>query len=354
MNMAKKDYYETLGVQKNASKEDIKKAYKNLAKKYHPDITKDKSTEEKFKEISEAYAVLSDDQKRAQYDQFGHEAFDQRFSQEDIFRNFDFDIFREFGNGFDSIFDIFFGRGNRRAKQRGADLRYDLPISFEEAAFGVKKEIQFQSHARCTSCNGSGAEENSFETCKSCQGQGQIRRSLRTPFGVMNQITTCHACQGEGKVIKKRCKLCRGSGRIEKTKTVEITIPAGVDNGNQIRLDGEGELGDHNLPGDLYVVIHVRPHKHFHREDADLHLDFPISFAAATLGGIVEVPTLESKVELKIPSGTQSHTTFRLKNQGIKQLRGSGKGDLYVRVIINIPKHLSRKQRKILEEFEKE
>jgi len=352
--MTKRDYYETLGISKNASKEEIKKSYKNLAKKYHPDITKDKSTEEKFKEVSEAYAVLSDDQKRAHYDQFGHDGFDQRFSREDIFRDFDFDIFRDFGFGdFDNIFDMFFGRGPRRAKRRGANLRYDLDISFEEAAFGVNKEIKFPGHSICNSCNGTGAEDNSFEDCKTCNGSGQIRRTMRTPFGVIQQTMTCNKCQGEGKTIKKFCTICKGQGVLEKQKIVEIKIPAGVDNGNQIRIPDEGEIGEDNIPGDLYVVIHVHPHKLFQREDFDLYLDYPIPFSKAALGGIVEVPTLEKKIELKIPPGTPSHTVFRLKNQGIKKLHGFGKGDQYVRVIINVPKSLSRKQKKLLEEFDK-
>ncbi len=352
--MTKRDYYETLGISKSASKEEIKKAYKNLAKKYHPDITKDKSSEEKFKEISEAYAVLSDDQKRANYNQFGHDGFDQRFSQEDIFRDFDFDIFRDFGfGGFDSIFDVFFGRGNRRAKRRGADLRYDLDISFEEAAFGIVKTIKFPGHSVCNSCNGTGAEGNSFETCANCNGNGQVSKTMRTPFGVINQVVTCHACRGNGKTIKKHCKSCNGSGLLEKTKTVEISIPAGVDNGNQIRVDGQGEIGEDNAPGDLYVVIHVRPHKLLHRDGADLYLEYPITFSKAVLGGKIDIPSLEKNVELKIPPGTQSHTVFRLKNQGIKKLRGFGKGDLYVKVIINVPEKISKKQRKLLEELDK-
>lgn len=353
--MPKKDYYEILGIPKGASKDDIKKAYKQLAKKYHPDITKDKSTEEKFKEVSEAYAVLSDDQKRAQYDQFGHDRFDQRFSQEDIFRDFDFNIFRDFGSGgFDSIFDILFGRSGGRAKRRGAHLRYDLAISFEEAAFGTIKEIEFPGHSICKSCDGTGAEDNSFENCITCNGSGQISRTMRTPFGVIQQAMTCNECKGEGKTIKKHCKTCKGQGILEKIKKVEIKIPAGIDNGDQIGIAGEGEISDDNIPGDLYVIIHVRPHQSFEREGVDLYLDVPISYSKVALGSTIEIPTLEKKVELKIPPGTQSHTVFRLRKQGIKRLRGLGKGDLYAKIIIDIPKKLSRKQKNLLKELEKE
>lgn len=351
--MTKRDYYEILGIPKNASKEEIKKAYKQLAKKYHPDISKDNSTEEKFKEISEAYAVLSDDQKRANYDQFGHDGFDQRFSQEDIFRDFDFNIFRDFGFGdFDNIFDMFFGRGSRRAKKRGANLRYDLDISFEEAALGTKKTIQFLGHSICNSCNGSGAEDNSFETCKTCNGNGQINKTMRTPFGIINQTHTCNVCNGEGKIIKKRCKTCKGEKFLEKTKTVEINVPEGIDNGDQIRITGEGEVGEDQISGDLYVVIHVRPHKLLHREGSNLYLEFTISFPKAALGTRIEVPALEKRVELYIPPGTQSNTLFRLKNQGIKRLRGSGKGDFYVKIIVETPKRLSKNQKILLKEFE--
>ncbi len=352
--MTKRDYYEILGIARNATKEEIKKAYKELAKKYHPDITKDKSTEGKFKEISEAYAVLSDDQKRANYDQFGHDGFDQRFTQEDIFRDFNFDIFREFDFGdFDSIFDMFFGRGTKRAKRKGRDLRYDLDISFEEAALGTKKTIKFPGYITCKDCNGTGAEDNGFETCNSCTGSGQIKKTTRTPFGIINQIATCHQCHGQGRTIKKYCKICKGNGIIEKTKTVEITIPTGIDNGNQIRIDKEGEIGEYGSSGDLYVVIHVRPHKSLHREGYDLYLEVPISFSKAALGGKIEIEALERNVELKIPHGTQSHTVFKLNGLGIKKLRGFGKGDLYVKVIIDVPKKLSRKQIKLLEEFNK-
>jgi len=350
--MTKKDYYDILGISKTASKEEIKKAYKNLAKKYHPDITKDKSTEAKFKEVSEAYAVLSDDQKRAQYDQFGHQAFDQQFSQEDIFRNFNFDIFRDSGFGdFDNIFDIFFG--GRRARRMGSDLRYDLEVTFEEAAFGTKKQIKIPRNEICSTCDGSGAYNNSFENCKTCSGSGQIRQVVRTLFGAITQVGTCNKCYGEGRIIKEKCKTCNGRKTIERTRTISVTIPAGVDNGTQIRLSGEGESIENGTTGDLYIVLHVHPHKIFQRENHDIYLDVPIKFTTAVLGAKIEVPTLEGKAKLKIPSGTQSHTVFKLKGLGIKRLHGYGKGDQYVRVMVNVPKKLNWKQKKLLSDLDK-
>ncbi|MBI2499313.1 molecular chaperone DnaJ [Candidatus Woesearchaeota archaeon] len=350
--MAKKDYYEVLGISKNASKDEIKKAYKELAKKYHPDVTKDNNTEEKFKEISEAYAVLSDDKKRVQYDHFGHEAFDQRFTQEDIFRDFDFDIFRnsDFGD-FDNIFDVFFGRN--RAKRKGIDLRYDLELSFEEAAFGCKKKIEIPKHEICDECLGSGAYKNKFENCKSCKGTGQVRSVSRSFFGMVTQIYSCQDCNGKGKIIKEKCKICNGKGLIKKTKTLEVNIPAGINNGNQIRLENEGELSEDNNYGDLYIIPHILPHKSFTREDYDIYIEVPLKFSTAVLGGSLEVPTLNGKASLKTPPGTQSHTIFRLKGEGIKKLNGYGHGDEYVQVIIQVPKDLSKKQKELLKELEK-
>jgi molecular chaperone DnaJ len=350
--MRKKDYYETLGVSKNASKDEIKKAYKRLAKKYHPDITKDKNSEEKFKEISEAYAVLSDDKKRTQYDQFGHAGFDQRFSQEDIFRNFDFNIFRDFGfEDFDNIFDIFFGRG--RTKRSGTDLRYDLEISFKEAAFGCKKEIKIPRHEICGSCKGSGAYKDRFDICQTCGGTGQVRRVVKSFFGSLSQITNCPECKGKGKIIKEYCKNCKGKGNVEKIKTLNVDIPAGINNGNQIRLKGEGGVSDDGVYGDLYIVVHVLPHKIFVREGYDIFIEIPVSFVTLAMGGKIEVPTLKGKAKLKIPSGTQSHTIFRLKGEGIKKLHGYGYGHEYIKVVVEIPKNLTRKQKKLLKEFEK-
>lgn len=339
--MTKKDYYEILGINKNTSKEEIKKAYKKLAKRYHPDISKDKNTEGKFKEISEAYAVLIDDQKKAQYDQFSHEEFDQRFSQEDIFRDF------SFGDS-DSIFDIFFG--GRRTQKRGSNLKYDLKISFEEAAFGTEKEIKINKNEICTSCKGSGASE--LDTCNTCKGAGQLKESLRTPFGDITRIISCRTCNSTGKTIKKECKDCMGTGLTGKVKIITVKIPAGVDNGTHIRLNGEGEIINGGTAGDLYIVIHVTPHKLLHREGYDIYLDQKIKMSQAILGDKIEVPILEGKVKLKIPPGTQSSTIFRLKNQGVKRLNNYGKGDQFVNIIIDIPKKLNQKQKKLIKELD--
>ena len=276
--MANKDYYEVLGLQKKASKEEIKKAYKQLAKKYHPDLSKDSSTTEKFKEISAAYAVLSDDQKRAQYDQFGPEAFDQRFSREDIFRDFDFDIFRNAGfGGFDNIFDMFFGGKGRRGQQRGMDLQYDIKLTLEEAAFGVEKEITIPRHETCESCTGTGAEKGGIETCEDCKGQGRVQNNKRTPFGMFAYVSPCRDCHGKGKKITKPCASCKGKSVVKKERKIKINIPAGVDNGTQIRLSGEGEISEDHIAGDLYITTHLEPHKHFEREGYDLHLEKEIS-----------------------------------------------------------------------------
>ncbi len=353
--MTKKDYYETLGVSKSSSKEEIKKAYKKLALQHHPDRGGDA---EKFKEISEAYAVLSDDNKRKQYDQFGHQGFDQRFSQEDIFRNANFeDIFSEiFGGGGDSIFDMFFGgsRGRRR-EQRGSDLHYEIEVEFEEAAFGTEKEINYPRTEACEKCNGSGSKDGKFEKCDDCNGSGQVRKIQQSLFGTIQQIITCRTCHGSGKNIVNECKECGGSGLTSNIKELKIKIPAGIDDGNQIRVSGEGDVNrEGKYPGDLYVTVYVKPHKSFRREDNDIHIEQSISIAQAILGGEVEVPTLKGKEILKIPAGTQSHIVFRLKNLGIPFVNSKEKGDEYVKIIVEIPKKINKKQKEILERFEKE
>ncbi len=346
--MTKRDYYEILGVEKNASKEELKKAYKQLALKHHPDKGGD---QEKFKELSAAYAALSDDAKRAQYDQFGHEAFDQRYSQEDIFRNFDFDIFRDIqGNGLDSIFDMFFGRTHSR--RQGSDLRYDLQLSFEEAALGCKKEISFERESPCSECKGTGAERDGLVTCSYCKGQGQVRHQTRTPFGIIQQVATCSKCHGQGQEIKKPCKACRGRRILSKKESVSVSIPAGVDNGNQIRLRDLGEISPDGHAGDLYVVTHVLPHKYFKREGEDIYLELALTFSQLSLGTKIGVSTLYGEEKLKIPEGTQINTVFELKGHGIKKLNGFGKGNQYVVATIKIPTKLSKKQKKLLEEFD--
>src|SRR3989344_3829562 len=294
--MTKRDYYDILGISKNASKEEIKKAYKKLAMKYHPDVSKEKDSSEKFKELSEAYAVLSDDQKRSTYNQFGHDGFDQRYTQEDIFRGFDFSsVFDEiFGESFsgDSIFDMFFGSDRRARRRKGNDLRYDLTIDFEDAAFGTKKEITINKDAICDSCNGTGAEHGNMVNCDACNGRGVVTRTQRTPFGMFSTSTTCRNCHGQGQIAKNDCKTCRGRGIVKESKKIKVTIPAGINNGQFLRLRGEGEAVKDGINGDLFVVVNVKPHKFFTRDENDLHLEVPISYSQAVLGTSIEVPTL--------------------------------------------------------------
>ncbi|MCX6772746.1 MAG: molecular chaperone DnaJ [Candidatus Micrarchaeota archaeon] len=360
----KKDYYEILGVTRSASKDEIKGAYRTLAMKFHPDKNKDAGAEDRFKEISEAYAVLSDDTKRQTYDQYGHAGFDQRYSQEDIFRNANFeDIFRDFGfsfgGGSGSPFDDLFssavfggsqrGRGNRG---RGADLRYDVQITLEEAAKGVEKELNYKHNKKCEHCKGSGAEPGSkVTTCSTCKGHGQVQSVKNMgAFGSFRSITTCPACAGNGEKPEKECKECRGSGSQIITEKLEVAIPAGVDTNSQLRLGGLGERGP-SASGDLYVFIHVKEHAFFKREDDDIYLETPISFSQAALGAEIEVPTLSGKANLKIPAGTQTHTLLRMKGEGMPRVHGGGKGDQFVRVIIRTPTNLSEKQKKHLSDL---
>ena len=351
--MTKRDYYEILEVSKGASKEEIKKAYKKLAVKHHPDKGGDA---EKFKELSEAYAVLSDENKRKQYDQFGHAGFDQRFSQEDIFRNADFNsIFEEvFGNsGFNgSIFESFFGNQRRRGEERGQDLSCEVEISFDDAVIGVNKEIRIPISQACKECNGSGAENNDLKECRYCNGLGQIRKEKRTLFGVFSSISQCDECNGRGKIVKTRCKECKGSGIITEEKKLKIDIPAGIDNENQIRLSGRGDVNSFGRnPGDLYIIVKVKEHEKFVRDGYDIHLEAPVSFYTAVIGGEIEIPTLKGKSKLKIPSGTKSNTTFRLKEKGLKHLNYNHYGDQYIKVIIEVPK-LNSKQKELLKKFD--
>jgi len=355
-----KDYYETLGVEKGSSKEQVRKAYKKLAKKYHPDRFQDtaekKEAEEKFKEINEAAAVLGDDAKRTQYDQFGKAGpqgagFDFR----------DFGGFNNFGADFDfgDIFDMFFGGGTgfggRRSRRsgRGSDLRFDLELELEEVAKEIQKTIIIPRLEKCDDCNGQGAKSASdIITCGQCQGSGRVTRARRTPFGMFQTTSSCDSCYGEGKVIKNPCNRCKGKGRLEKDAKIKVKIPAGVETGTRLRITGEGEAGVKSAPsGDLYVVIHVKPHKYFLRDGDDLYLDVPISFSQAALGDNVEIPILEGKTKLKIPSGTQTDTIFRIKGKGIPHVNGYGIGDQKVRVIVEVPRKLSKKQKELLEKF---
>jgi molecular chaperone DnaJ len=354
--MAKRDYYEILGVGKDSSKAEIKKAYKKLAIEHHPDKGGDA---EKFKEISEAYAVLSDDTKKNQYDQFGHAGFDQRFSQEDIFRGADFsgifdELFRGQGGFGGGIFDSIFGGSQGRGEERGGDLQAEIEIEFEDAVKGVEKEIKLPLTEACEKCKGSGAENEDFETCEECKGNGQVRVNRRTMFGVFSSISECERCEGNGRVIKTKCDECRGAGVITDQKKIRVSIPAGIDDGNQIRLTGKGNVNRRGRnAGDLYILVRVREHEKFVRDGFDVHLDIPISFYLASAGGEIEVPTLNGKAKLKIPSGTVSETQFRLKEKGVKYLNNNGKGDQYVKVGIEVPKKLNSKQKKILKDFDK-
>ncbi len=355
--MTKKDYYEILGVSKNASKEEVKKAYKKLAMKYHPDVSKESNAEEKFKEISEAYAVLSDDGKRANYNQFGHAAFDQRYTQEDIFRGAHFeDIFSEiFGDeGFD-VFDMFFGRSNRKRKARGNDIKHDLEITLEEAASGIERNIEVERYEKCDDCNGSGAQDNELRDCEACNGSGIIRKTQRTVFGIFSQSFQCDDCNGEGKVPKHICKACKGNGILRKTRKIKVKIPAGVDNESALKLRNDGNAARNSeINGDLYIIIYVKSHDIFERKGNDIYLEFPVTFAQAALGTEISVPTLYGNVKVKIPESTQTNTIFRLRGKGIKDVNGHGTGDQFIKIITKTPERLSKRQREILLEFAKE
>jgi len=349
---AKRDYYEVLGVPRGAGEDDLKKAYRRLAIQFHPDRNPgDKHAEESFKELNEAYQILSDPERRAQYDRYGHAAF--QGAQGGGFSGFDFT--QGFEEVFSDIFGDFFGTGRGRSRsrtRRGDDLRYDLEIEFEEAARGAEKVVKFQRLANCDACDGSRARGGAggVRTCPNCRGTGQVR----TQQGFFSIATTCGQCRGEGSIIADPCPKCQGQGRIRKPQSISVKIPAGVDNGSRLKLRGEGEAGFAGGPqGDLYVVIHVREHSMFARQDNDVVIEVPVSFPQAALGAEIEVPTLEGKVKLKIPSATQSGKVFRLKGKGIVDLHGYGRGDQLVKILIETPRRLTARQRELLEEFAK-
>lgn len=350
--MEKRDYYEVLGIEKSASKDEIKKAYRKLSKKYHPDLNKEPGAEEKFKEIAEAYEVLSDDQKRARYDQFGHQDPNQGFGGFGGFSG------SEGFGGFEDIFSSFFGGGGRtrrdpNAPRKGDDLQYRMTISFEEAVFGKEKEIEIPREETCDSCHGTGAKPGtSKETCSHCNGSGQTSETVNTPFGQMVNRRTCSYCQGTGQIIKEKCSTCHGAGTVKKHKKIKVNIPAGVDDGQQLRLSGQGEAGINGGPaGDLYIVFQVRASDKFERDGDDIYLELPITFPQAALGDDIEVPTIHGKVKMKIPAGTQSGDRFRLKGKGVKNVHGYGTGDQHVIVQIKTPKKLTEKQKELLREF---
>lgn len=358
----KRDYYEVLGISKGAEAQEIKKAYRKLAMKYHPDRNPgDEEAEEKFKEINEAYEVLSDDTKRKTYDQFGHDGLNGQggFGGQGGFNGQGFGGFEDmFGDIFGDMFGGGFGGGRqrRRGPQRGADIRQSVSISFEEAAFGKKMSIKVNRSEECEECDGTGAKPGtSKKTCSTCNGTGQVRTVQRTPFGNIASSRPCSACNGTGEVIESPCSKCHGTGNTRKVKTIEVDIPAGIDDGQMIKLSGQGEVGEKGAPrGDLYIVVNVKSHPLFTRDGNDIYFEMPITFVQATLGDEIEVPTLDGKVKYSIPEGTQTGTVFRLKEKGIPRIRGNSRGDQYVKVVVEIPKKLNDKQKDLLREFAKE
>ncbi|MEZ0480519.1 molecular chaperone DnaJ [Planococcus sp. SSTMD024] len=346
--MNKRDYYEVLGVSKDASKEEIKKAYRKLSKQYHPDINKEADASEKFQEVKEAYEVLSDDQKRAQYDQFGHQDPNQGFGG---------GFGGAEGFGFDDIFSTFFGGGTRRrdpnAPRKGEDLQYSMTIDFLDAIFGRETEIEIPKDETCETCDGSGAKPGtSKKTCPYCEGTGQLNVAQDTPFGRMVNRRACHHCEGTGQIIEEKCTTCRGAGKVRKMKKIKVTVPAGVDDGQQLRVSGQGGPGINGGPaGDLYVLFRVKPHKQFERDGDDIHLELPITYPQAALGDEIEVPTVSGKVKLKIPAGTQNGARFRLRGKGVQNVHGYGVGDQHITIKVKVPTKLSEKQKQLLREF---
>nr|HID57992.1 molecular chaperone DnaJ [Desulfobacterales bacterium] len=345
----KRDYYEILGVDRNATEEELKSSYRKLAFKYHPDRNPgDKEAEEKFKEAAEAYEVLRDPQKRQLYDQYGHEGLQGTgFSG---FRGFD-DIFSSFGDIFESFFGFRTEKRRRSQARRGADLQYDLSISFLDAAFGVETQIEVEKMENCPTCEGTGCDPGTTpEDCRYCEGTGHITRVQ----GFFSIRTTCPSCGGEGRYIPHPCRQCRGQGRVIRKKKVSVRIPAGVDTGSRLRLTGEGESGERGgPPGDLYILIHVEPHEFFKRNNYDVVCQVPISFVQAALGAEITVPTLDGEKVLHIPKGTQSGDVFRFRGEGIPYLKGSGRGDQIIQVAVKTPTRLTKKQESLLREFER-
>lgn len=336
--MAEKDYYKILGISKESSQDEIKKAFRQLARKYHPDVNQgNKEAEEKFKEVNEAFQILSNPQKKVQYDQYGSSAF----SAEDIsgFRsqrfNFD-DLFGDFGFG--DIFDIFSGRLQGEDYEEGVDLRYDLEITLDEAFFGIKRTIEIPIYEICRKCNGSGAEEKYLRECDRCNGNGQIRMVKKQGFTQFVTVTSCDKCHGSGKIATKYCEVCKGKGRTEKIQKIEVKIPKGINSGQYLRIEGKGEMGRNAPSGDLYIVIHIKKHPTFRREEENLFLDKGIDLTTAIFGGAIDIEGIDRKIKLKIPAGTQSHSTFRLEKQGMPFINSSKRGDLFVKLIVWIPK----------------
>ena len=365
--MNKKDYYEILGVSRNASQDEIKKAYRRLAKKYHPDVSKDGGSEEKFKQVAEAYEVLSDPDKRAQYDRFGHTGPEPWFD----FGPRDFkrarEAFEEFGLGsWDDLFDMFFGEGMRTSRtrerrrtrsQRGEDLEYKVRITLEDAALGAKMKFTVPRYVACERCGGNGMEPGSKKrVCPVCNGHGEIEYSQRTVFANITNVRTCERCGGTGEITETPCSKCRGRGRLRDESHISIKIPPGVDNGSRLRLKNEGNAGiDGGPPGDLYIVVEIKPHQIFNRKGDDVYCEVPIKFTQAALGARIKVPTLYGREEqIEIPAGTQPGTTFRLRGKGIPHLKEPGQGDQYVTVKVTVPQDLTLRQRELLKMLDEE
>lgn len=359
----KRDYYEILGVPRDASKEDIKKAYRRLAMKYHPDMNKDdpKKAEEKFKEISEAYEVLVDDEKRARYDRFGHEGVQSTFRTggfdwSDFTHFADIsDLFGDFaGVGFgSSFFDQIFGRATRRGPQEGRSLRYDVEITIEEAARGVEKELRVPRSVVCKTCGGEGAKPGDLKTCPTCKGSGQVQRGQKRGYTSILTITTCPTCQGAGKQAIRKCPECNGAGVTQTTSTIKVSIPKGADEGMRLRIRGAGEASpDGGPPGDLYIVVHIAEHPVFTRDGKDLWVEAPITFSQAALGAEIKVPTLDGDALVTVPPGTQTGTVFRLKGMGMPDLQGYSNGDEFVRVTVVTPTKLTPQQKELLRQLD--
>lgn len=362
---AKKDYYEVLGVNKNSTDDEIKKAYRKLARKYHPDLNRDdpKAAEEKMKEINEAYDVLKDKDKRAQYDQFGFIDPNGGYGQGGGFTgNINMnDIFGGMGGmgGFGDIFEQFFSGGGTRTRrkagpQRGADLRYDLSIAFEEAAFGKEMKLKVPRMEACEECGGTGAKKGTTpDECPDCHGTGMRQTTTRTPFGVISNARPCERCHATGQIIKNPCGHCHGTGKIRVEREIKLTIPKGIDAGQRLRIQGGGQAGERGgQPGDLYVYINIKPHKIFSRRDENVYCEIPISFVQAALGAKIEAPTIDGKVDLTIPEGTQSGAVLRIRGKGIPYMHGNERGDEFVTIKVLTPKNLTSRQKKLLREFE--
>ena len=354
----KRDYYEVLGVEKSAGASEIKKAYYKLAKKYHPDVNPgDAEAEKKFKEINEAYAILSDDDKKAKYDQYGHAAFENGGAggYGGGFEGLDFgDIFSSFFGGGGGFGGFGGGGGNRRnAPQRGEDIYARVTLTFEEAVRGCKKDVTFGRVQRCEDCGGSGAKKGtSAETCKKCGGSGQMRVQQRTAFGMMQTMRTCDECRGSGKIIKEPCTNCRGTGYVKISKTISVSIPAGIDHGQNISIGGMGNEGRNGGPaGDLIISVAVKPHAVFERDGSDIYCEVPINYWEAVLGDEIDIPTLEGKEKFSIPEGTQTGTTFTLRGKGITRVNSSVRGNLYITVKVDVPKNMNTKQKELLHEL---